>query len=60
MSEDEIEVGLEASEADAVEQHAATREAEQRWPLTLPSEANEADAVEQGAEVGLDDDDYQR
>ena len=59
MSEDEIEVSLEAPEANAVEQHLATREDRQRWPLAVPSEANEADAVDQGAEVEMDEDEYQ-
>jgi hypothetical protein len=54
----------DANEADVAEQQrsAADRE-DDATPTSLaasPDDADEADALEQGAEVGLDDDDYDR
>jgi hypothetical protein len=54
----------EANEADVAEQRRFATDRDDDAPPTpptvAPDQANEADALEQGAEVGVDDDDYDR
>lgn len=54
------ERGMEAPEADAVEQQAAAgaQYAEHGHPGDVRYDVNEADAAEQSIDVDLDDDDY--
>jgi uncharacterized protein YbjT (DUF2867 family) len=49
---------IEAPEADAAEQRATLRDAEERTPTYIPFEVDEADASEQLRVVELDEDDY--
>ena len=54
----------DANEADVAEQRRSATDRDDDAPPTPPAvspdEADEADALEQGAEVGEDDDDYDR
>ncbi|GAA5076979.1 hypothetical protein HNP84_003624 [Thermocatellispora tengchongensis] len=54
------EIGIETSEADAVEQHIAIRDTTGPWLLErdLPLDVDPADAAEQNRTVELDEDDY--
>ena len=54
------EHGMEAPEADAIEQQAAAgaRYAGSGGPSDVPYDVDEADATEQRIDVDLDDDDY--
>ena len=54
----------DADEADVAEQQRSATNLDEDAPATPPTvspdQADEADALEQGAEVGEDDDDYDR
>ncbi|GAA0950342.1 hypothetical protein [Nonomuraea longicatena] len=54
---DDERVPMEATEADAAEQHRQLRE-EGTWEGEVPFDADPADAAEQARVVDLDEDDY--
>lgn len=57
QASEEVDVGVETPEADAVEQAQGSEAAETpRDVVTIPDEVNEADALEQAYEVEIDDD----
>jgi len=53
------DIGLEAPEADAAEQHTPVRDQEDPiWPDRIPLDADEADVADQSRIVEIDEDDY--
>lgn len=55
---EDVELPMEAPEADAAEQQRQALEEEQRPRTSLPLEADPADTADQDRVVDLDDDDY--
>ncbi|SDQ44574.1 hypothetical protein [Thermostaphylospora chromogena] len=53
------DIGVEASEADAAEQHRPVHSGAASWRIQeIPLEADPADAADQSWQVDLDEDDY--
>lgn len=53
------DIGVEAPEADAMEQHRPITTGAGPWPIQeIPIEADPADAADQHWQVDLDEDDY--
>lgn len=56
--QEEVEIDIEAPEADAAEQHRIVGETVDHLPTSIPDDVDPADAAEQSRVVEFDEDDY--